>query len=124
MERRKQHKETGNSLRKVVILCELVREGDSHMVTSEHSSDENEWAMWFSAGKLALSWENSESKCPGAGELEEQRGSNCGCNQVNQDGKRRGRGQGRSGLLHNFKDFGNEKASEDSAYKKKDTVYP
>ena len=67
---------------------------------------------------------NSKSKCPGAGELETQRGSNCGCNQVNQEGRRRGRGQRRSGLLCHFKYFGNEKASEDSAYKKKDIVYP
>lgn len=42
MERRKQRKETGNALRRVVILCELVREGDSDMVTSEYSSDGNE----------------------------------------------------------------------------------
>ena len=42
MERKKQRKETRNSQRRVVILCELVREGDSDMVTSEHSSEGNE----------------------------------------------------------------------------------
>ena len=42
MERGKQRKEPGNEQRRDVILCELVREGDSDMVTSEHSSEGNE----------------------------------------------------------------------------------
>ena len=42
MERIKQSKETGRSERRVVMLYEMVREGDPDRMTAEHSTEGNE----------------------------------------------------------------------------------